>query len=177
MSSLPASKKVTPWYKQFWPWFLIGILLSSIIVSTGFAVMSIKSFDGMVVQEDYYEHGKAINMVLAKQEHARELNLSADLRIDPLTSDIVVDLSGDARPDALYLDLIFPTEDNRDQSFVLEHVRDGRYITQGPDNLRYRWYLQIQPALEEADWRLTGEATFPNESSVALLPGGRKESE
>ena len=60
---------------------------------------------------------------------------------------------------------------------MLEHVRDGRYITQGPDNLRYRWYLQIQPALEEADWRLTGEATFPNESSVALLPGGRKESE
>lgn len=172
-----SSPSVTPWYKQFWPWFLIGILFSSIIVSSGFAVMSVKSFDGMVVQEDYYEHGKAINMVLAKQEQARELNLSAELRLDPLTSDIVVDLSGDTRPETLYLDLIFPTEDNRDQSFVLEHVRDGRYITQGPDNLRYRWYLQIQPALENADWRLTGEATFPNENSVALLPGGRTESE
>lgn len=175
--SLPSKDKVTPWYKQFWPWFLIGLLFSSIIVSTSFAVMSIKSYDGMVVQEDYYEHGKAINMVLAKQEQARALNLTADLRIDPLTSDIVVDLSGDARPEMLYLDLIFPTEDNRDQSFILEHVRDGRYITQGPDNLRYRWYLQIQPALEDADWRLNGEATFPNEDSVALLPGGRKESE
>ncbi|WP_386079875.1 FixH family protein [Vreelandella sp. F11] len=172
-----SSPSVTPWYKQFWPWFLIGILFSSIIVSSGFAVMSVKSFDGMVVQEDYYEHGKAINMVLAKQEQARELNLSAELRLDPLTSDIVVDLSGDTRPDTLYLDLIFPTEDNRDQSFVLEHVRDGRYITQGPDNLRYRWYIQIQPAQENADWRLTGEATFPNENSVALLPGGRTESE
>ncbi|MBT2784949.1 MULTISPECIES: FixH family protein [unclassified Halomonas] len=172
-----SSPPVTPWYKQFWPWFLLGILFSSIIVSSGFAVMSIKSFDGMVVQEDYYEHGKAINMVLAKQEQARALNLSAELRLDPLTSDIVVDLSGDTRPDTLYLDLIFPTEDNRDQSFVLEHVRDGRYITQGPDNLRYRWYLQIQPAQEDADWRLTGEATFPNENSVALLPGGRTESE
>lgn len=177
MSSLPSSEKVTPWYKQFWPWFLIGILLSSIMFSITFAVMSVKSFDGMVVQEDYYEHGKAINMVLAKQEQARALNLSAELRLDPMTSDIVVDLSGDARPDKLYLDLIFPTEDDRDQSFILEHVRDGRYITQGPDNLRYRWYLQIQPALEEADWRLTGEATFPNENSVALLPGGRPESE
>lgn len=173
----PTEVKVTPWYKQFWPWFLIGILFSSIIVSSTFAVMSVKSFDGMVVQEDYYEHGKAINMVLAKQEQARELNLSAELRLDPLTSDFVVDLSGDAHPDTLYLDLIFPTEDDRDQSFVLEHVRDGRYITQGPDNLRYRWYLQIQPALEDADWRLTGEATFPSERSVALLPGGRTESE
>lgn len=177
MSSLPSGDKATPWYKQFWPWFLIGLLSSSIIVSTGFAVMSVKSFDGMVVQEDYYEHGKAINMVLAKQEQARKLNLSAELRLDPLTSDIVVDLSGDARPEMLYLDLIFPTQDNRDQSFVLEHVRDGRYITQGPDNLRYRWYLQIQPEPENADWRLTGEATFPDDNSVALLPGGRKESE
>lgn len=172
-----SSPSVTPWYKQFWPWFLIGILFASIIVSSTFAVVSIKTSDGMVVQEDYYEHGKAINMVFAKQEQARQLNLSAELRLDPLTSDIVVDLTGDARPEILYLDLIFPTEDDRDQSFVLEHVRDGRYITQGPDNLRYRWYLQIQPALEDADWRLVGEATFPDENSVALLPGGRTESE
>ena len=174
---MPSTPVVTPWYKQFWPWFLIGLLLSSIAVSTSFAVMSVKSFDGMVVQEDYYEEGKAINRVFAKQDQARQLHLSADLRIDPLTSDIVVDLAGDVRPDVLYLDLIFPTEDNHDQSFVLEHVRDGRYITQGPDNLRYRWYLTLQPALQDADWRLTGEATFPNEDSVALLPGGRTESQ
>ncbi|QPI63402.1 FixH family protein [Vreelandella venusta] len=169
---------ITPWYKQFWPWFLLGLLFSSIIVSTTFAVMSIKSYDGMVVQEDYYEHGKAINMVFAKQEQARALNLSAELRIDPLTSDIVVDLAGDARPAKLYLDLIFPTEDDRDQSFVLEHVREGRYITQGPDNLRYRWYLQLQPEQgDESAWRLIGEARFPNENTIALLPGGRLENE
>ncbi|XKH59708.1 FixH family protein [Halomonas sediminis] len=169
--------KIPPWYKQFWPWFLLGLLFSSIIVSTTFAVVSIKSFDGMVVQEDYYEHGKAINMVIAKQVRARELNLSAELLLDPLTSDIVVDLAGDTRPENLYLQLIFPTENNRDQSFVLEHVRDGRYITQGPDNLRYRWYLQLQPDQQDSDWRLTGEATFPSDNSIALLPGGRKESE
>ncbi|MWJ28755.1 hypothetical protein GPM19_11175 [Halomonas sp. ZH2S] len=169
--------KIPPWYKQFWPWFLLGLLFSSIIVSTTFAVVSIKSFDGMVVQEDYYEHGKAINMVIAKQVRARELNLSAELLLDPLTSDIVVDLAGDTRPEKLYLQLIFPTENNRDQSFVLEHVRDGRYITQGPDNLRYRWYLQLQPDQQDSDWRLTGEATFPSDNSIVLLPGGRKESE
>ena len=90
----------------------------------------------------------------------------------------LVDLAGDVRPDKLYLDLIFSTEDDRDQSFVLEHVREGRYITQGPDNLRYRWYLQIQPVQgDDAEWRLIGEARFPNETSVALLPGGRSESE
>ncbi|GGC86907.1 FixH family protein [Vreelandella lutescens] len=168
---------IQPWYKQFWPWFLLGLLFSSIIVSTTFAVLSIKTADGMVVQEDYYEHGKAINMVLAKQERAQELELSAELRIDPVTSDIVLDLAGNDRPETLYLTLIFPTQDDRDQEFVLQHVREGRYITQGPDNLRYRWYIQLQPQQTEADWRLIGEARFPNEESVALLPGGRTESE
>lgn len=168
---------IQPWYKQFWPWFLLALLSSSIVVSTTFAVLSVKTADGMVVQEDYYEHGKAINMVLAKQERANELGLSAELRIDPLTSDIVLDLTGDDRPETLYLTLIFPTQDDRDQEFVLQHVREGRYITQGPDNLRYRWYIQLQPQQTEADWRLIGEARFPNEESVALLPGGRTQSE
>lgn len=171
-----SSPSVTPWYKQFWPWFLLGLLSLSVAVSSTFAVLSIKTADGLVVQEDYFEHGKAINVILAKQERARELNLVADMRIDPLTSDIIVDMSGDALPDQLYLDLIFPTQDDRDQSFVLEHVRDGRYITQGPDNLRYRWYLQIQPSREDADWRLVGEARFPTEENIALRPGGRSES-
>ena len=168
---------IQPWYKQFWPWFLLALLSSSIVVSITFAVLSIKTADGMVVQEDYYEHGKAINMVLAKQERANELGLSAELRIDPLTSDIVLDLTGDDRPETLYLTLIFPTQDDRDQEFVLQHVREGRYITQGPDNLRYRWYIQLQPQQTDADWRLIGEARFPNEESVALLPGGRTQSE
>ena len=168
---------IQPWYKQFWPWFLLALLSSSIVVSTTFAVLSVKTADGMVVQEDYYEHGKAINMILAKQERANELGLSAELRIDPLTSDIVLDLTGDDRPATLYLTLIFPTQDDRDQEFVLQHVREGRYITQGPDNLRYRWYIQLQPQQTEADWRLIGEARFPNEESVALLPGGRTQSE
>lgn len=162
----------TPWYKQFWPWFMIGILMSSILVSTMFLVFSLKSFDGMVVQEDYFEHGKAINMVLTKQNRARELSLAGDLRIDPLTSDIVLDLEGDARPDTLHLDLIFPTKSGRDQSFVLEHVREGRYVTRGPDNLQHRWYLQLQPSRQDAEWRLTGEARFPTDSIITLAPGG-----
>lgn len=160
---------ITPWYKQFWPWFLIGLLFSAIGVSTTFAVLSVRSFDGMV-QDDYYEHGTAINMVLAKQRRAAELALTADLRIDPLTSDIVVDLEGEARPERLYLELIFPTRGDRDQEITLEHARNGRYLGQAPDNLRYRWYLQLQPSQEDPEWRLLGEADFPSEGGFALTP-------
>ncbi len=93
MSTTP----VTPWYKQFWPWLLLGLLFTSITASSTLAVLAIRSADGMV-QEDYYEHGRAINMVLAKQQRAAELELAGDLRIDDQTGDITLDLVGDDRP-------------------------------------------------------------------------------
>lgn len=161
----------TPWYKQFWPWFLLGLLLSSVVVSTTFLVLSIRSFDGMV-QEDYYKHGRAINMVLAKQQRATELGLAGELRVDELSGDITFDLEGEAHPERLYLKLIFPTRGDRDQEFVLDHVRDGRYVGQTPTTLSYRWYLQVQPSQEDPAWRLVGEAHFPDDSAIALTPGG-----
>lgn len=167
MNNMPPSP---PWYKQFWPWFLLGLLFSSIAVSSTFAVLSLRSFDGMV-QEDYYEHGRTINMVLAKQQRAHELNLTADLRIDPLTSDLVVQLDGDVRPEQLFLSLIFPTQDDRDFDLVLEHIREGHYRGQAPDNFRHRWYLQLHPSQDQPEWRLIGEAQFPSNESVSLTPG------
>ncbi len=165
------SPPVTPWYKQFWPWFLMSLLMLSITVSSTFAFLAVRSADGMV-QEDYYEHGRAINMVLAKQDRAAELGLTASLRLDPMTSDVVLDLrGGDEHPERLDLELIFPTKDDRDIELTLEHVRDGRYLGQAPDNLRYRWYLQVQPQSEAPDWRLVGEARFPEEGEIPLTPG------
>ncbi|MBD3894779.1 FixH family protein [Halomonas sp. ML-15] len=167
MSTIP----VTPWYKQFWPWLLLGLLFTSITASCTLAVMAIRSADGMV-QEDYYEHGRAINMVLAKQQRAAELELVGDLRIDDQTGDITLELAGDDRPERLILQLLFPTRDDRDQTFTLEHVRDGRYIGQAEERLNYRWYLQLQPDHETPEWRLSGEATFPVDDAISLAPGG-----
>lgn len=160
-----------PWYRQFWPWFLLGLLLSSMLVSTGFAIIATRSFDGMVVQEDYYEHGKAINTRLAKDERARALGLAATLAIDPVTGDVVLDLTGEARPERLVLALIFPTQDDRDARVVLTHRRDGRYVGQLETRLRHRWYLALTPE-DSAEWRLRGEITLPSDAAVALSPGG-----
>ncbi|MEQ6916977.1 FixH family protein [Halomonas aquatica] len=162
---------IPPWYKQFWPWFLIGLLASSVTFSIVYLVLSIHFYDG-TVERDYYKRGLAINEQLAKQEHARELGLEAVMLADPLTGDIVIDLQGERRPERLYLELIFPTESSRDRSLVLEHVRDGRYVTMIDEPLNYRWYLHLQPAEgQDAEWRLTGEAHFPADSGIPLSPG------
>src|SRR5690554_4241484 len=105
-----------------------------------------------MVQEDYYEHGRAINMVLAKQQRAAELGLVGELFIDDQTGDITLDLSGDAQPERLILKLLFPTQGDRDQILTLDHVHDGRYRGQVDKRLEYRWYLQLQPDQETPEW-------------------------
>ncbi len=169
MSAEPES--IPPWYKQFWPWFLIGLLASSIIFSLTYLTLSIRYYDGSV-GGDYYKQGLAINEQLAKQKHAQTLGLEAVMRADALTGDIVVDLEGKRRPERLHLALIFPTDSHRDRSLTLEHVREGRYVGMLEEPLNYRWYLQLQPTEgQDAEWRLTGEATFPSDDEIALVPG------
>ncbi|WP_027967720.1 FixH family protein [Halomonas halocynthiae] len=163
--------QVRPWYKEFWPWFLISLLAASVMFSLTFLFFSIRYYDGSIA-EDYYKDGLAINSQLAKQKHAQSLGLQASLLADPQTGDIVIDLAGERRPDQLVLDLIFPTDDDRDQTLVLEHVREGRYITSIDAPLRYRWYLHLQPETgNDSEWRLTGEATFPTSDTISLTPG------
>jgi len=164
---------IPPWYKQFWPWFLIALLASSVAFSLTYLAFSIRLYDG-TVEQDYYKEGLAINQQLAKQEHAQQLGLAATLRADPHTGDIIVDLEGERRPERLNLALIFPTESARDRELTLEHVHEGRYVTTIDEPLRYRWYLHLQPTPgNDAEWRLTGEAHFPTDSPIALAPGIR----
>lgn len=163
----------TPWYKQFWPWFMLSLLLSSVIFSMVFLFFSVRYYDGSVTA-DYYKKGLAINEQLAKQEHASQLGLSAALRVDNVSGDVVIDLEGERQPEQLHLALIFPTDSHFDRELMLNHVRDGRYVTTLEEPLQYRWYLQLQPEEgEEAEWRLTGEIRFPEDSDrdITLVPG------
>lgn len=166
-----SSSTVPPWYKQFWPWFMLSLLFSSIAFSMLFLFFSIRHYDGSI-SGDYYERGLAINEQLAKQEHAGDLGLSASLQVDNTTGDVVIDLAGERRPETLHLALIFPTDSDFDRELTLTHVYGGRYITTLDEPLQYRWYLQLQPeAGDSAEWRLTGEVRFPNEGTTNLTPG------
>ena len=53
----------TPWYKQFWPWFLITVPVLTVIMS-GFLIHFATSGEDSLVIDDYYKEGKAINITL-----------------------------------------------------------------------------------------------------------------
>ena len=92
----------------------------------------------------------------------------ADLRIDDLTGGVVVELDGQARPERLLLEMIFPTQSGRDQRVILEHVRDGHYTGQLPHALEHRWYVHLAPDSADPEWRLRGEIDLPRQTPLIL---------
>jgi hypothetical protein len=70
----------TPWYKNFWPWFLIFFPSAAIIGCISLFITAIGNGPDMVV-DDYYKKGKAINLELSKFEKAKSLYLFGDLNV------------------------------------------------------------------------------------------------
>lgn len=56
---------VKPWYKQFWPWFLI-ILPLTVVVWTVITVVVFSNNSVSLVAEDYYKKAKALISTLVK---------------------------------------------------------------------------------------------------------------
>jgi hypothetical protein len=65
-STVDASK---PWYRQFWPWFLIALPATSVVAGLTTLAIAIRNQDSLV-RDDWYKDGKAINQSLARDAEA-----------------------------------------------------------------------------------------------------------
>ncbi|HEY8384782.1 MAG TPA: FixH family protein, partial [Porticoccaceae bacterium] len=94
---------IKPWYRQFWPWFLIT-LPGIVVIAALYTVYIAFTHADAVVVDDYYTQGRAINASLALAERARELDLAADVAVDAVTGEVLVTVQGDPAPvDAMTL--------------------------------------------------------------------------
>jgi len=58
-NSSPIPGEDTPWYKQFWPWFIISLPASAVIASFTTLWIAISNPDSMVVTDDEYRRVKS----------------------------------------------------------------------------------------------------------------------
>jgi hypothetical protein len=164
---------VRPWYREPWPWFLIGVPFATVIAGVITMVIATRGADG-VVAEDYYRRGLEIGVEARRQQQARALNLRADVNWDGLAAGdaVRVTLQGQdagAAP-TVRLRLVHPAQRDGDRSALLARVQavDGTISYVGAWSPATTSVVPrvAQVVLETEAWRLDG--SWPGAGPVAL---------
>jgi hypothetical protein len=162
----PESGSPEPWYRQFWPWFLIFI--PGLAVVGGIVTIYVAtSRPHTMVVDDYARIGLATHRKMERDERAAELGLTATVSVGRTPAEIRVRLDGDLpRPDHLLLSLSHPTLASADRSLTLPGYGEA-YSARLDAPLEGRWYVQIEAP--DGDWRLAGELRAGMDS-LRLVP-------
>ncbi|MFT5481627.1 MAG: hypothetical protein ACI9GW_000272 [Halieaceae bacterium] len=147
-----ADKQIEPWYRQFWPWFLIALPATVVVAGLATVVIATRHADDLVV-DDYYKDGLAINRTLEKLIRAQALELSATVNANGRRIEVL--LTGDNRHSILLLLLSHPMEADRDVQIELMAEGGSLFIGESPAQVAANWHWSLQPALEP-EWRLDG---------------------
>jgi len=126
MTDYSNALNIPPWYKQFWPWFLIALPGSVVIASIVTIFIAIDTTD-TVVADDYYKEGLAINRNLGRQQLAEQLNIKANLQFNGKTLRLLLKTPDSEISENLLLKFTHPTLSNLDQQVSPSMVAPGIY--------------------------------------------------
>ena len=163
----PPREDTEPWYKQFWPWFLIALPLSVVIAAIVTINIAIETDDGLV-SDDYYKEGLAIHKDANSAARAKELGVAGAVQYDADTGAITMTLEkalpGSAQ--VLSLEVVHPTLPDQDQTIQLTPADGMRYVGRlnplGPAN----WKLALRPP--DRSWRVDGRLAQPGSGETRL---------
>ena len=135
------SEDTLPWYKQFWPWFLILLPLTVVIASVITFIIA-QNNKPSLVSGNYYKEGLAINSNKKLEETAKKLGLTATISTN--STAITIQLANlENQPAQILVKLRHATISQHDQSLSLVKIADGIY--QSPFILpkQGKWYISI----------------------------------
>lgn len=145
------------WFKQFWPWFLIGLPLVAVVGSVNLLLTALDNKPDMVV-DDYYTKGKAINNDFALLKKAKELNISATITWQD--KELLINLQGIKDKSSISFSLYHATLAKRDITQMLTADASGHYHFESEQDLTGKWKLRIEPF--DKSWRLQKTVNLPS---------------
>lgn len=163
----PPREDSLPWYKQFWPWFLISLPASVVIAALVTVTIAINTDDGLV-SDDYYREGLAVHKQAASTAHAQALGIAAEVNYRPEAGRLRVRLNQPLPSGSrgMVIRIIHPTRPRRDQEIALTSLTGdtlgGQLAPLGPAH----WKLQLHP--DDKAWRIEGRLKLPGHTSAQL---------
>ncbi len=136
------STETTPWYKQFWPWFLIFLPTCAVVASISTFIIAQKHSPSLVVN-NYYKEGLAFNSKAKLLSNAKDLGISSTLNLDKRA--LTIYLKGQhGQPPFIRVSLRHSTISQHDKALTLVEISDSTY--QAPFVLPKpgKWYLNIK---------------------------------
>jgi hypothetical protein len=166
---MPAATAASPWYKHLWPWIIIGILACSVTLTLSMVTIAVKNPDNLV-NDNYYEAGKGINRSLDRELLAQTLLMRASIHLDDVTGEVDLRLSGKSQPATLELNLISPTQPEKDRKITLTRsdTEQGRYIGQLSDKIEGRRFIELLGTQDDHIWRMFEEELVNHDKELLL---------
>lgn len=158
---------ITPWYKQFWPWFLIIIPIVTFAMGGLMLHLAMDTTDSLVI-DDYYKEGKAINARLDKIENAKRLNITTDLTIDGGAIALKFHSGIPQEGNALKLSFYHVTLSDKDTSVLLTRDANGIYRGFVEESLDGKWQITLTP-IDDA-WKIQKTMSLPWTGVIRFNP-------
>jgi len=167
-----------PWYRQFWPWFIMALPAASVV--GGLFTFYLAGGEPSMVVDDYGRIAMATAQRAERTRRAEHLGLDArlvfatkadsdaPLMAEAITVTLQQQVETDQWPGALVLQLVHPTRSELDRTIQMPGSR-GRY-TGRVDRPPGRYYVSLSDA--EETWRLIGE--LPAGAPVLELHAGSR---
>ena len=157
---------IESWTTQPYVWMLILIPFTAVVVGMIMLTLAIQSDTGLVV-DDYYKKGKQINQVLARDQAASAMGLSAALNFDIDNGKVEISLKANSAfitNEEISLGLFHATKADMDQTVMLKANDQQVYSATIGELGDGRWHVH----LATKTWRLTGSLYVPGGSSMQL---------
>ena len=160
-----------PWYRQFWPWFVIALPFSSVVAGLSTVYIAFSNADSLI-EDNWYQVGKTINRQTAKEQRAQHLNIGGMLTVETRADTPIFKLALNANEESpapfLRLKWVHPTLSEYDQELTLTRDADGSYIGAWAELPQAHYHVQLESMNDDAPWRIAKRVHWPSAERIAL---------